>query len=124
MKRLLATTLMITGMMIAAVLGSGLAHAQSPKQVEWVGDLPVMPGLEIETGLGFAFDSPEGRIVTIYLSGDAQSPMVEDYYRGAMDPLGWVEKDRLKWQREGEVMMIQQVSAAGSQLWKLSIRPE
>ena len=52
------------------------------------------------------------------------SPMVEDYYRGAMDPLGWVEKDRLKWQREGEVMMIQQVSAAGSQLWKLSIRPE
>ena len=41
-----------------------------------------------------------------------------------MDPLGWVEKDRLKWQREGEVMMIQQVSAAGSQLWKLSIRPE
>ena len=37
-------------------------------QHHWAGDVPIMNGLEIEPELGFAFDSPSGRIVMIFAS--------------------------------------------------------
>ena len=98
--------------------------AQTPRQVEWVGDVPVMPGLEIEDGLGFAFESPEGRIVTIYLAGSVDAGALDRYYAQALDPLGWKARSGRTWQREGETLTFSQVSAAGATLWKITIRPE
>ena len=40
------------------------AHAETMQQ-GWVGDLPIMRGMRIEPELGFAFDSPGGRIVLV-----------------------------------------------------------
>ena len=37
-------------------------------QHRWAGDVPIMNGLSIEPELGFAFDSPDGRIVMIFAS--------------------------------------------------------
>ena len=43
------------------------ATAQS-QQHSWVGDVPIMADLSVEPALGFAFDSPNGRIVMIFAS--------------------------------------------------------
>ena len=109
---------------LACLLPAAAAVAQAPKQIEWVGDLPVMPGLAIESGLGFAFDSPEGRIVTIYLGGAVDPAALDGYYAQALDPLGWEPLDSRAWRREGETLTFSQVSAAGATLWKVTIRPE
>ena len=109
----------VTGLMTGSAV-----QAQTPRQIEWVGDVPVMPGLAIESGLGFAFDSPEGRIVTIYLAGPVDEGALDRYYSQALDPLGWVPLAGRTWQREGETLTFRQVAAAGTTLWKITIRPD
>ena len=47
-----------------SLLAMAPAHADTPQQ-RWVGDLPIMDGMTIEPELGFAFDSPSGRIVLV-----------------------------------------------------------
>ena len=47
-----------------SLLAMAPAHADTPQQ-RWVGDLPIMGGMTIESELGFAFDSPSGRIVLV-----------------------------------------------------------
>lgn len=111
-----------TGLMAAAISTTSLA-ADLP-QVEWVGDLPIMPQLSVESGLGFAFDSPEGRIVTIYLSGDSDQAELAAYYGQALEPLGWQARGGLAWSRDGEALAFQPVTAGGSPLWKITIRPQ
>ena len=44
--------------------------AETPQQ-RWIGDVPIMDNMRIESDLGFAFDSPDGRIVVIYVSGSS-----------------------------------------------------
>ena len=116
------TFLIIAGLIV--VLSHGLALAQTPPQVQWVGDVPIMPSLTIESSLGFAFDSPEGRIVTIYVSDTASADAVDIYYQQALHPLGWAYQGELSWQREGEFLRFERITAVGSSLWKITIRPE
>lgn len=118
--------IMIMGLMMAASGGlaaSGNAAEDAP-QIQWVGDLPISPALKIEPGLGFAFDSPEGRVVMIYLSGEISADEIMAYYRQALPPLGWNETAEMRWAREGEALLIHPTTAAGTPLWKIMLRPE
>lgn len=100
------------------------AMAEDTMQAKWVGDVPIMPQLNIEKNLGFAFDSPEGRIVTIYLSGEVGDSDVQAYYNVAMPPLGWTQKNAMNWQREGDHLAIVATTTSAQKLWKITIRPE
>ena len=64
------------------------AHAETMQQ-GWVGDLPIMQGMRIEPELGFAFDSPGGRIVLVFAATDTDSQDVLAYYNDALTSLGW-----------------------------------
>jgi len=97
-------------------------RAETPQQ-RWIGDVPVMPGMEIETDLGFAFDSPDGRIVVIYASGELSGSDLASYYDMALPPLGWESASDLVWTREGEQMTISSAKASGTPLWKITIMP-
>lgn len=97
-------------------------RAETPQQ-RWIGDVPVMPGMDIETDLGFAFDSPDGRIVVIYASGQLASAELAHYYDMALPPLGWKSASALIWTREGEQLMITSAKASGAPLWKITIMP-
>ena len=110
--------------LIGVLMISPLAAAEDIPQAQWVGDLPIMPSLEIEKGLGFAFDNPEGRIVTIYLSGGAEPQDVFAYYDIALAPLGWEKTDRRQWRRQGESLSIHKTPTAATDLWKIMLRPE
>lgn len=127
-------TMMVTmasftlGSVIAGSAIVGSANAEEARQASWVGDVPIMPTLSIEQGLGFAFDSPEGRIVIIYLNGDTTAAEINAYYNNALKPLGWDAASNNasdnKWRREGETLRITTTMAADVELWKLTIRPE
>ena len=97
-------------------------RAETPQQ-RWIGDVPVMPGMEIEADLGFAFDSPDGRIVVIYASGEMASQDLASYYDMALPPLGWESASDLVWTREGEQLMISSAKASTTPLWKIAIMP-
>ena len=122
----LAQVLRRTALIMVVLTGMPLAaHAagEAP-QVQWVGDLPINPALKIEPGLGFAFDSPKGRVVMVFLSGSITAAEMQAYYQQALTPLGWVETGEMRWLREGEALRINQTTAAGTQLWKITLRPE
>ncbi|MCE2516528.1 MAG: hypothetical protein J4F41_01570 [Alphaproteobacteria bacterium] len=113
---------LISAMLMVMTVSS--VQAESLPQARWVGDVPIMPALTIEQGLGFAFDSPEGRIVMIYLTGDAAADDVMAYYDSALNPLGWTMQSASSWAREGESLAITRTTAGSVELWKLMIRPQ
>ena len=117
MKRVILFAVMAMG------LATGPTGAETLQQ-KWVGDVPIMPSLTIEKGLGFAFDNTEGRIVTIYLSGAMEQEDVTQYYTKALKPLGWIKTDDRKWSRESEILEIKAIKAASVALWKITLRPE
>ena len=116
-RALLAVILCVWSMIILA----GTATAETPQQ-GWVGDLPIMQGMAIESQLGFAFDSPEGRIVQVFATGPSENAPVISYYNAALAGLGWAGADG-RWQRDGEVLVISQVEMASGRLWRIRLSP-
>ena len=103
------------------IIFGGTAAADTPQQ-GWVGDLPIMQGMAIEPQLGFAFDSPEGRIVQVFATGPSENASVISYYNAALAGLGWAGADG-RWQRDGEVLVISQVEMASGRLWRIRLSP-
>ena len=103
------------------IILAGTATADTPQQ-GWVGDLPIMQGMAIEPQLGFAFDSPEGRIVQVFATGPSENTSVISYYNAALAGLGWAGADG-RWQRDGEVLVISQVEMASGRLWRIRLSP-
>jgi hypothetical protein len=114
--------LMLTMTLMAAVMvGGGNARADSLQQ-QWVGDLPIMAGMMIEPELGFAFDSPGGRIVLVFASSPADPDGVMTYYNDALSSLGWVGSDG-SWQRGRELLDLAQVDTSTGRLWRIRLSP-
>ena len=107
---------------LCAIIAAAQVMAQDLPQHRWVGDLPIMDEMQIEEGRGLAIDSPDGRIVVVYVSGSMDAEMIESYYSVALPPLGWTEVANLIWQREGEWLTITRVNAL-SGIWKITISP-
>ena len=103
------------------IIFAGPVAADTPQQ-GWVGDLPIMQGMAIESQLGFAFDSPEGRIVQVFVTGPSENAPVISYYNAALAGLGWAGADG-RWQRDGEVLVISQVEMASGRLWRIRLSP-
>ena len=122
-KTWLGASCLMMGLMAFAMMPQPV-KAEKPNQAKWVGDVPIMPQLAIEHGLGFAFDNPEGRIVTIYLTGDADTNQVMAYYDQALIPLGWIKKDTYIWHRRNESLSINKTPSAIKALWKIMLRPK
>lgn len=112
------------GVMLSVMAMPSLTQAEATDQAKWVGDVPIMPELTIKQGLGFAFDNPEGRIVTIYLSGNAPHEDIVAYYDQALLPLGWKKKNNQEWHRRDESLTLLKTASAGTGLWKIMLRPE
>ena len=67
-------------------------------QHRWAGDVPIMNGLSVEPELGFAFDSPNGRIVMIFASSTANEADILGFYNESLAAIGWVGgKCRYTW---------------------------
>ena len=98
------------------------AEAVQSQQHSWVGDVPIMADLSVEPALGFAFDSPNGRIVMIFASSTAKAADIIGFYNDSLPAIGWVGGDGT-WRRGPETLVISEVSTAAGQLWRLMVRP-
>ena len=98
------------------------SQAAQSQQHSWVGDVPIMADLSVEPALGFAFDSPNGRIVMIFASSTANAADILGFYNESLAAIGWVGGDG-EWRRGAETLVISEVSTAAGRLWRLMVRP-
>ena len=120
-RRTLPALLLVVALSFVTVLSGVSATAQSPQQ-QWVGDLPIMAEMTIEPELGFAFDSPGGRIVLVFASASAGSADIFAYYNDALASLGWTGSDGT-WERGDESLGLAQVDTSVGRLWRIRLSP-
>ena len=120
--RSLTIYLFLAGFAFMASGNSLPSQAAQSQQYSWVGDVPIMADLSVEPALGFAFDSPNGRIVMIFASSTANSADIVRFYNESLAAIGWVGGDG-EWRRGPETLVISQVSTAAGRFWRLMVRP-
>jgi len=103
------------------LLGMAPVHADTPQQ-RWVGDLPIMDGMTIEPELGFAFDSPSGRIVLVFAAATDSEGAILAYYDAALASLGW-QGGGGSWNRGSESLTLGQVDTSVGRLWRIRLSP-
>lgn len=70
-------------------------------------DLPIMPALTADPGAGVVFDTPAGRIISVFAKGKVAPASVLDYYGGALPQLGWQPAGKARFRRETERLHIE-----------------
>ena len=114
------------GLMMLMLIGGQFLISQSVKaetqQHRWAGDVPIMQGWQIEPQLGFAFDSPNGRIVMIFASTSTDESDIMAFYGQTLAQLGWTGGAG-NWVREAEQLVISKVQTARGALWRLMLQP-
>ena len=117
LKRVGVIALLICGMTCSVELASA-----DTIQHRWAGDVPIMNGLSIEPELGFAFDSPDGRIVMIFASSTVPASSIMGFYHSTLAQLGWSGGNG-KWTRGNEKLVIGSVKTARGPLWRIMLQP-
>ena len=125
LTRGLVTALMMLMLMLTLTGGQFLigqpAKAET-QQHRWAGDVPIMQSWQIEPELGFAFDSPNGRIVMIFASTSADEDGIMAFYGQTLAQLGWTGGAG-NWVRDREKLVIGMVQTARGALWRLMLQP-
>ena len=103
------------------LLSMAPSHAEMPQQ-RWVGDLPIMDGMTIEPELGFAFDSPSGRIVLVFAAATDSEAAILAFYDSALASLGW-QGGGGSWNRGSESLALGQVDTSFGRLWRIRLSP-
>jgi hypothetical protein len=113
-------------LMVLMLIGDQFLIGQPAKaetqQHRWAGDVPIMQGWQIEPELGFAFDSPNGRIVMIFASTSADENDIMAFYGQTLAQLGWTGGAG-NWVRDTEKLVIGKVQTARGALWRLMLQP-
>ena len=117
LKRVGVFVLLICGMTCSLELANA-----NTIQHRWAGDVPIMNGLAIEPELGFAFDSPDGRIVMIFASSTVPASKIMGFYGSALAQLGWGGGNG-NWIRGNEKLVIGAVKTARGPLWRIMLQP-
>jgi hypothetical protein len=115
------TALMMLTLIVGQFLIGQPAKAET-QQHRWAGDVPIMQGWKIEPELGFAFDSPNGRIVMIFASTSADEDDIMVFYGQTLAQLGWTGGAG-NWVRDAEKLVIGEVQTTRGALWRLMLQP-
>ena len=120
--RSLITFVFLASFVLATFGSFASSRATQTRQNSWIGDIPIMADLSVEPALGFAFDSPNGRVVMIFASSTANAADILEFYNVSLAAIGWVGGDG-EWRRGPEKLLISEVSTAAGRLWQLMVRP-
>jgi hypothetical protein len=90
-----------------------------------ISDLPVFEGLTVKEELNTVFDSPEGRVVDVYMEGAAEkADAAYDFYASTLPELGWKKRGTASYERGDEQLNMSSEKSAGTVTLKFSIRPK
>ena len=76
-------------------------------------DLPLMPALTVDPGASMVFDTPAGRIVSVFANGKVAPTSVLKFYSGALPQLGWNPNGNAQFTRETERLHIKFIYNSG-----------
>lgn len=97
---------------VLVALGSIVLWAAGEAYFDEIPDLPVMPVLIADPDAGIVFDTPAGRIVSVFATGKVAPAAVLDYYGGALPQLGWRPAGEARFHRETERLRIEFIENA------------
>jgi hypothetical protein len=108
MKRFFAiyrawTSCLLLALMVSVLAPSVLAQDDFISSID---DLPLMPGLVEEEG-GMVFDSPSGRIVEAFATGNVSPGEVLSFYNETLPQLGWRSLGGHVFRRESEILKLE-----------------
>jgi len=75
--------------------------------VPGINDLPLMSGLILKTDSPIFFDTPSGRIIEILAVSKLSIPEISSFYKNTLPQLGWKNKDKDNFERDGELLKIE-----------------
>lgn len=87
-------------------------------------DLPLAPGLVELAGRGHSFDSPAGRLIEAYASGNVKAAEVLAFYAATLPQLGWIRESDTRYRRESERLEFEPRSQGRGLLLRIAITPE
>ena len=111
-RRFLWAGIVVAGLAATSVF----AQSQSPMFLNAIDDLPLMPGLTEDVDGALQFDTANGRIAEITASGIASPSSITGFYSRTLPQLGWRQITPERYQREGEVLVIEIVKLAENSL--------
>ncbi len=90
-----------------------------------ISDLPVFEGLTVKDDLNTVFDSPEGRVVDVYMEGAAEkADAANSFYASTLPELGWKKRGTSSYERGDEQLNLSSETSSGTVTLKFSIRPK
>ena len=111
--------------LVAGLFGV-LVLAASPgvaaEKTAWFSDIPVIADTQVNAQLSFAFDSPSGRILVLYLESDVPDAELRTAYTDAFSAIGWSEQNgRLV--KGAEQLRLEKIEAQNKMYWRLTLLP-
>lgn len=106
MGRRILVAAAVVGLLMGGV-PTNVAAQDATQFVTVIEDLPLMPGLTEDADAGVIFDSPAGRIVEAYATGDVGRDRVLEFYAAALPQLGWRQDAAGVFVRENEILKLE-----------------
>lgn len=105
-----------------------MAIAADPAFVAGIDELPLMPGLDELEESAVDFETPEGRIVVAFATGDLATDAVGAFYAATLPAFGWRQDGPTLFRREGEDLTLEfpkdeRPPGARGVVVKFSLRP-
>lgn len=101
---------LLAAVLAIALLGGAVWDVRAedaPRFLDAIEDLPLMPGLAEDPESAVVFDSPSGRIVEVFATGNVDERKVLDFYADTLPQLGWRSEGRASFSREHEVLKVE-----------------
>ena len=113
-----------------AVLGAVLAGCLAPlsilsasERTAWFSDVPLINSVTVDTQLSFAFDSPSGRILVLYLQTQAEDKDIQVSYHNTLTAIGWTKRND-QFVKGDELLRLEKINVGGNLFWRLTIIPK
>jgi hypothetical protein len=88
------------------LLFAAAVPAFAAEYLKAVSDLPLADGLKEQAEKATVFDTPLGRIVNAYATGNVKPEAVLDFYDDTLPALGWDRQKAGTYQRKNEILKI------------------
>jgi hypothetical protein len=92
--------------LLFCAFGPAIGPAGAAEYLKAVSDLPLADGLKEQTEKGTVFDTPLGRIVNAYATGNVTPGAVLDFYDDTLPALGWDRQKAGTYHRKNEILKI------------------
>ena len=112
---------MVSVLFAALVLLASTAQSASEK-TGWFSDIPVIAETTVNPELSFAFDSPSGRILVLFLETEAADDTIASAYERTLTAFGWVEQAG-RFMKQDEQLLLEKINVQNKMVWRLTLLP-